>query len=41
MVEQEIGRVGEKKKECFLIWRRMRREEGLEEYGRMNGVVKR
>ena len=36
-----ISRVVGRKKECFLIWRRKRSEEDLDEYGRMKRVVKR
>ena len=38
---EEIRRVVGRKKECFLIWRRTRNEEDLDEYRRMKIVVKR
>ena len=38
---EEIRRVVGRKKECFLIWRRTRSEEDLDEYKRMKMVVKR
>ena len=38
---KEIRRVVGRKKVCFLIWRRTRREEDLNEYRRMKRVFKR
>ena len=38
---EEIRRVFGRKKECFLIWRRTRNEEDLDEYRRMKSVIKR
>ena len=38
---EEIRRIVGRKKECFLIWRRTRSEEDLDEYKRMKMVVKR
>ena len=38
---EKIRRVVGRKKECFLIWRRTRNKEDLDEYGRMKRVVKR
>ena len=37
---EEIRRVVGRKKECFLIWRRTRSEEDLDEYRKMKKVVK-
>ena len=36
-----IRRVVGRKKDCFLIWKRTRSEEDLDEYGRMKRVIKR
>ena len=38
---EEIRKVIGRKKECFLIWRRRRGEEDLDEYRRVKRVVKR
>ena len=38
---EEIRRVVGREKECFLIWRRKRSGEDLDEYRRMKMVVKR
>ena len=38
---EEIRRVVERNKECFLVWRRKRREENLEDYRRIKRVGKR
>ena len=37
---EEIKRVVGRKKDCFLIWRRTRSEEDLDEYRKMKKVVK-
>ena len=38
---EEIRRVLERKKACFVVWKRTRREEDLEEHRRVKRVVKR
>ena len=38
---EETRKIVERKNECFLVWRRMKRKEALKEYKRMKGMVKR
>ena len=37
---EEIRRAVGRKRECFLIWRRSRSEEGLDEYKRMKRMLR-
>ena len=37
---RKLGRPVGRKKECYLIWRRTRSEEGFDEYRKMKRVVK-
>ena len=38
---RKLGEYLEEKKECFLIWRRTRNEEDLDEYRRIKSAIKR